>query len=104
MKVKIKKRFLFTLPWERSEELRMCGLNAIPDYSDTKEGFKRLVASYCEVEDRDCQMISASKEELETFRVKGYETQNSGRMLFDRRSESISQELRSIRADLDKKR
>ncbi len=97
-------RIRFTLPWERSEELRMCGLNNYPDYSDTKEGLKRLVASYCEVEDRDCEIISASEEELETFKAKGYEKQNSGRMLFDRRSESISQELKSIRADLEKKK
>ncbi len=97
-------RIRFALPWERSEELRVCGLDAYPDYSDTKEGLKRLVASYYEVQDQDCEMISASKEELETFQAKGYETQGSGKMLFNRRSESISQELKSIRADLEKKK
>jgi len=97
-------RIRFTLPWERSEELRMCGLNAYPDYFDTKEGLKKLVASYCEAEDRDCEVISASEEELETFKAKGYETQGSGKILFNRRSESISQELKSIRAELEKKK
>ncbi len=97
-------RIRFTLPWERSEEVRRCGLNAYPDFSDAKEGLKRLVASYCEAEDRDCETISGTMEELEIFQAKGYETRNSKRVLFDRRSESIVQELKSIRADLDKKK
>ncbi len=88
----------FTLPWEREAELRQRGLETHLDFAD--EGRTKLVASYAEVEDRDCEILDASFEELQTFDSKDYRTKNSKDMLIDRRYENISRNLQDIGEEL----
>ena len=63
-----------------------------------------MVASYAEVPAEDCETIQASDEELDTFSSRGFQTQNSERMLGDRKLDNALAEVRSMREELRKKK
>ncbi len=94
-------RVRFTLPWERESELRQRGLPTFLDCAD--EGRTRLVGSHVEVPAEDCETVTATLEELETFSSRGYQTQNSERMLGDKKLDDIGEKLEGIRRQLNKR-
>jgi len=91
----------FTLPWERESELRQRGLPTFLDCVD--EGRTRLVGSHVEVPAEDCETVTATLEELETFSSRGYQTRNSERMLGDKKLNDIGEKLEGIRRQLNKR-
>ncbi len=94
-------RVRFTLPWEREVELRQHRMETWLDCADN--GMTKLVASYAEVPAKDCETVSATLEELETFSCRGYQTRNSERMLGDKKLNDIGEKLEGIRRQLNKR-
>ncbi len=62
-----------------------------------------MVGSHVEVPAEDCETVTATLEELETFSSRGYQTQNSERMLGDKKLDDIGEKLEGIRRQLNKR-